>query len=79
MVFEKVRELLASQFDIEVDKITADTDIAEDLGADSLDSVELIMMLEEEFGIVITDESIYTYKTVGQIATFIESMLDNNA
>lgn len=79
MVFNKVRELLASQFDIEFDKITADTDIAEDLGADSLDSVELIMMLEEEFGIVITDESIYTYKTVGEISTFIESMLDSNA
>lgn len=79
MVFNKVRELLASQFDIEIDKITADTDIAEDLGADSLDSVELIMMLEEEFGIVITDESIYTYKTVGEISTFIESMLDSNA
>lgn len=78
MVFEKIRELLVSQFDIEVSQINEDTDIAEDLGADSLDSVELIMMLEEEFGIVITDETIYSYKTVGEISTFIEKTLDKN-
>ncbi|NLT15372.1 MAG: acyl carrier protein, partial [Clostridiales bacterium] len=51
---------------------------AADLGADSLDLVEMIMMLEEEFGIVITDEAIYGYKTVGEITTFIESILDKN-
>lgn len=79
MVYEKVRELLASQFEMEIGKITEDTDIAGDLGADSLDLVEMIMMLEEEFGIVITDESIYTYKTVGEITTFIENMLDKNS
>ena len=55
-------------------KINEDTDIAGDLGADSLDIVELIMMLEEEFGIVITDESIYEYKTVGEITSFIENI-----
>lgn len=76
MVYDKVRELLASQFEMDMSKISEDTDIAGDLGADSLDLVEMIMMLEEEFGIVITDESIYNYKTVGEITTFIESMLD---
>ncbi|SHI13146.1 acyl carrier protein [Sporobacter termitidis DSM 10068] len=79
MVYDKVKELLASQFDTDIDKITRETDIAGDLGADSLDLVEMIMMLEEEFGIVITDESIYAYKTVGEITAFIESMLDKNA
>lgn len=78
MVYDKVRELLASQFDMDADKITMETDIVENLGADSLDLVELITMLEEEFGIVITDESIYGYKTVGEITSFIESMLDKN-
>ncbi len=78
MVYDKVRELLASQFEVELGKITADTDIVGDLGADSLDLVEMIMMLEEEFGIVITDESIYAYKTVGEITAFIENMLDKN-
>jgi acyl carrier protein len=78
MVLDKVRELLASQFEIDAGKITEETDIVGDLGADSLDLVEMIMMLEEEFGIVITDESIYGYKTVGEITTFIESLLDKN-
>jgi acyl carrier protein len=76
MVYDKVRELLASQFEIEMDKISRETDIAADLGADSLDLVEMIMMLEEEFGIVITDEAVYSYKTVGEITDFIESILE---
>lgn len=79
MVYDKVRELLSSQFDMDIEKINEDTDIAEDLGADSLDLVEMIMMLEEEFGIVITDESVYNYKTVGEITNFIEAMLDKNS
>lgn len=78
MILDKVRELLASQFEIDMNKITEDTDIVGDLGADSLDLVEMIMMLEEEFGIVITDEAIYGYKTVGEITAFIESTLDKN-
>lgn len=79
MIYDKVRELLASQFEIDASSITKDTDIPGDLGADSLDIVEMIMMLEEEFGIVITDESIYGYKTVGEITAFIESMLEKNS
>ena len=78
MVYDKVRELLASQLDIEVDKINKDTDIINDLGADSLDVVEMIMMLEEEFGLVITDESIYSCKTVGEIAAFLDKMVDES-
>ncbi|MEL4106429.1 acyl carrier protein [Oscillospiraceae bacterium WX1] len=76
MVLDKVRELLASQFELDISKISQDTDIVADLGADSLDLVEMIMMLEEEFGIVITDETIYGYKTVGEVTAFIENMLD---
>lgn len=51
----------------------------DDLGADSLDVVELITMLEDEFGIVITDESIYNYRTVREITDFIEKTLDEMA
>jgi acyl carrier protein len=76
MVYDKVRELLATQFETDISKINEETDIAGDLGADSLDLVEMIMMLEEEFGIVITDESIYNYKTVGEITNFIEETLE---
>jgi acyl carrier protein len=77
-VYEKVRELLSSQFDVQIDKISRETNIVDDLGADSLDFVEMIMMLEEEFGIVVTDESMYAFKTVGEVASFIEDMLDKN-
>ena len=75
MVFDKMKEALASQFEVDADSITMDTNIVEDLGADSLDLVELIMSLEEEYSISVTDESIYSYKTVGEIVSYIEGLL----
>ena len=57
MVFEKLRALLSEQLDIDAETITMDTHIVDDLGADSLDVVELIMALEAEFDLVITDEA----------------------
>ena len=75
MVFEKIQEVLAAQFEIDPSKITRETDVMNDLGADSLDLVELIMTLEDEYGITVTDESVYEHKTVGDIAEFIESLL----
>jgi acyl carrier protein len=74
-VFEKIRNALASQFELEPSAITESTDIAADLGADSLDLVELIMELENEYGISVTDESIYSYKTVGELAAYIEGLI----
>ena len=75
MVFDKIKATLVAQFEVAPEKITRDTDIMNDLGADSLDFVELIMMLEDEYGINVTDESIYEHKTVGDIADFIESLI----
>ena len=75
MVFDKIKESLVSQLDVDPEKITRTTDIINDLGADSLDLTELIMTLEEEYGISVTDESVYDHKTVGDIADFIESLL----
>ena len=75
MVFDKIKESLVSQLDVDPEKITRATDIINDLGADSLDLTELIMTLEEEYGISVTDESVYDHKTVGDIADFIESLL----
>ena len=75
MIYEKIREALAAQFDKELETITRDTDMMNDLGADSLDLVELIMALEEEYGINATDESIYDRKTVGEISDYIESLI----
>ena len=75
MVFEKIKEILSSQFEVEADSITLETDIVDDLGADSLDLVELLTSLEDEFGIVITDERANELRTVGQVVEFIETLL----
>ena len=72
-MIEKVKDLLASQLNIAKDKIKADSKLIEDLGADSLDMVEMLMTLEEEFGISIPDEDAMNLKTVGDIVSYIES------
>ena len=72
MVFEKVKAILSEQFDVEEDTITNDTSITEDLGADSLDVVDLLMSIEDEFEIEVPDTEIENIKTVGQLATYIE-------
>ena len=58
MIFDKVKSILAQQLDIDEDSITVDSSIVEDLGADSLDIVDLVMSLEDEFDIAIPDEAI---------------------
>ena len=58
MVFEKVKSIVADQLDVEEEKVTAEASITEDLGADSLDVVDLVMSIEEEFDIEIPDEAV---------------------
>ena len=73
MVFEKVREILSTQFDVDIDSITADTDLVEDLNADSLDLVDMLMSLEDEFNIgEVPDEMVENIHTVGQLVAYIE-------
>ena len=73
MVLEKLKAILAEQFDVEEEKITAETDLQEDLGADSLDVVDLLMSIEDEFDIEIPDEEIENIKTVGALVSYIEA------
>ena len=73
MVFEKVKAILSDQFDVEEDSITQETVIAEDLGADSLDVVDLLMSIEDEFEIEIPDTEIENIKSVGDLVKYIES------
>ncbi|MBR5872765.1 MAG: acyl carrier protein [Oscillospiraceae bacterium] len=75
MVFEKVKEILCDQLDIDPDDITLDTDIIDDLGADSLDLVDFVMSLEDEFDKEIPDEDIEGIKTIGDVVSYIENSL----
>ena len=72
MVFETVKAILSEQFDVEEDTITLDTTIADDLGADSLDVVDLLMSIEDEFEIEIPDGEVENIKTVGELVKYIE-------
>ncbi len=72
MVFEKMKQILADQLDADIDSITMETDIQDDLGADSLDVVEMLMSIEDEFEIEIPDEKIESLKTVGQVVEYIQ-------
>ena len=73
MTFEKVKEILSKQLEVSVDEIKLANSLQEDLGADSLDVVEIVMALEDEFSIEIADEETAKIKTVDDIVKYIDS------
>ncbi len=74
-LFETVKKVLAAQLEVDPELITADTDIMDDLGADSLDLVELVMSLEEHYDIVLTDDKTANVRTVGQVVEMLENIV----
>ena len=77
MIFEKLCDLISEQFGVEADTITMDTTFTDDLGADSLDIVELSMALEEEFGVSeMSEEDIAGIATVGDLVIYLQNKLD---
>lgn len=72
---ERVRKILASKFDVDAAKLKPETSFKDDLGADSLDSVELALAFEKEFGIEISDEDVESITTVRDAERFIENVL----
>ncbi|MBQ7434684.1 MAG: acyl carrier protein [Oscillospiraceae bacterium] len=74
MIFENVRDALAQQFEVDPETITMDTSLIDDLGADSLDVVELIMSLEDMYGISISDEEAAQLYTVRRIVDYLEKL-----
>jgi acyl carrier protein len=76
--FEKVRDIVVEQLGVEPDEVSIDSTFIDDLGADSLDIVELIMAFEEEFNIEIPDEAAEKIKTVQDVVTYIEQNSKNN-
>lgn len=72
-MFDQISDIIAKQLRAENDEITEETNIMEDLGADSLDIVEILMAIEETFGVSISDEEIPNLKTVRDLVEYVES------
>ena len=73
MTFDKIKTILAEQLDVDSETLTMETDIAKDLNADSLDVVEILMSIEDEFSVEIPDEEIENIKTIGDLVEYIEN------
>lgn len=71
-MFEKVRDIIAEQLDVEAEEIKMETSMMNDLDADSLDAVEIMMALEDEFDIEIPDEDAENFKNIGDILKYLE-------
>ena len=71
-MYEKVRAILAKQLRVDAAKVTLDAQIKKDLGADSLDILQLLMRLEDQYGITIPDKALATFNTVGDVVTYLE-------
>lgn len=74
-MFEKVRDILVYILNVDADSITMETDIMNDLSADSLDVVEIATELENQFNIMIPQDSLADVKTVGQVVDMVESLV----
>ncbi len=74
--FEQLKELVVDKLDVDESKVTKDASFIDDLGADSLDTVELIMSLEDEFDISIEDEAAEKLKTVGDALDYLEKNVE---
>jgi len=72
MVFERIREIICEQLDLDEDKVTMDSNIVTDFDADSLDIVDLVMSLEDEYGLEVPDDEIENFHTVGDIVRYVE-------
>ena len=75
MVFDKVKAILVDQLDVDEDKVTMEASVIDDLGADSLGIVDLVMALEDEFDIEIGEDQYENFKTVGDLVKYIEETM----
>ncbi len=73
-MFERVQEIIAEELDVDKEQVTEDASILNDLGADSLDVVELVMALEESFDITVSDDEVQKLKTVGDVVEYIKKL-----
>lgn len=78
-VYERIRDYLADQLDIDPEKITPDSNMIDDFGADSLDLIDMITTLSDEFGVEIPDAEIENFHTIGDVAAYVENHKDKGA
>lgn len=76
MIFDEIKEILADQLDINADDIDLTSSLTDDLGADSLDAIDIVMSIEDQYSIEVPDETIEEMKTVEDIVNFIEANID---
>lgn len=76
MIFDEIKEILAEQLDINADDIQMESSLADDLGADSLDAIDIVMTIEDQYSIEVPDETIEDMKTVEDIVSFIEANVE---
>ena len=72
-MYEKIAEIIADQLSVSVDEITMDTDIMDEFGADSLDMMEMIMAIEEEYGVEVDMENVENIKTIGDVIEYLNA------
>lgn len=76
MIFDKIKEIVVEQLGVEEDIVTPEANIQDDLGADSLDIVDLIQTIEDEYDLSIPDEAVESIKTIGDIVAYVEKNTD---
>jgi acyl carrier protein len=74
VIFERIKEMIIEELNVPEEKVTMQARLAEDLGADSIDAVELIMNIEDEFNVQVSDEEAQNIKTVGDLVKYIEAL-----
>ena len=72
MIFDKIKDIIVEQLQVDEAEVTMDTNLMKDLSADSLDAVEIIMAIEDEYGIEIPDEDAEKFQTVGDLVRYVE-------
>ena len=73
-MYEEVKAILARQLRIAPERVTLDAQIKRDLGADSIDILQLLMRLEDDYGIVIPDQELAKFETIGDVVTFLDNL-----
>ena len=72
MIFDEIKDIIIEQLQVDESEVTMDTNLMKDLSADSLDAVEIIMAIEEEYGIEVPDEEAEKFATIGDIVKYVE-------